>query len=77
MVERFILPTVYTNGMNKTTKNMLPKMIASQILMEYGVRLDSQVLKMLVEERMRYEIPEQRWNEIVEEISQVSGMVMV
>lgn len=63
--------------MNKTTKNMLPKMIASQILMEYGVRLDSQVLKMLVEERMRYEIPEQRWNEIVEEISQVSGMVMV
>jgi len=56
--------------------NIVPKLIISQIFMEYRVRLESSVLKMLVEERMKYEIPMERWNKIVEEVSEVSGMII-
>ena len=64
---------MYRYSMNK---NIFPKLVISQILQEYGIRMESSVLKMLVEEKMRYEIPDKRWAEIVQEISLVSGMIM-
>jgi len=56
-------------------KNQLIKMIATQTLVEYGIRMSSDELKMLVNEKMNYEIPQNRWNQVVQEISEVSGMV--
>jgi len=37
--------------------------------------MSSDELKMLVNEKMNYEIPQNRWNQVVQEISEVSGMV--
>ena len=56
-------------------KNQLIKMIATQTLVEYGIMMSSDELKMLVNEKMNYEIPQNRWNQVVQEISEVSGMV--
>lgn len=57
-------------------KNILPKLVISQIFIEYGIRIPNSTLKMLVEDRMNTQIPAKRWNEIVNEVSQVSGMIM-
>jgi uncharacterized protein YpuA (DUF1002 family) len=55
--------------------NQLIKMVVTQTLVEYGIRMTSDELKMLVDEKMNYKIPQNRWNQVVEEISEVSGMI--
>lgn len=55
--------------------NQIIKMIATHTLVEYGIRMTSEELKMLVSEKMNYQIPENRWNQVVQEISKVSGMI--
>lgn len=56
-------------------KNQLVKMVATQTLVEYGIRMSSDELKMLVDEKMNYEVPQNRWNQVIKEISEVSGMI--
>jgi hypothetical protein len=55
--------------------NQLIKMVTTQTLVEYGIRMTSDELKMLVNEKMNYEIPENRWNQVVAEIRETSGMI--
>ena len=57
-------------------QNQLPKLVATQILTEYGIRMEANTLKILVEERMNYEIPTERWNQVIQEIKEASGMIM-
>jgi len=55
--------------------NILPKAVITQILCEYGIAMTNSTLRMLVEEKMG-PIPTERWNQIVKEISEVSGMIL-
>lgn len=56
------------------TKLVLRSVIA-QILLEYKIRMTSEELKILVEERMRREVPMDIWNNIIKEITQDTGMI--
>ena len=55
--------------------NQLIEMVATQTLVEYGIRMTSDELKMIVNEKMSYEIPAKRWSQVVAKISEVSGMI--
>lgn len=57
--------------------NQFIKMVATQTLVEFGIRMTSDELKMFVSEKMNYEIPDNRWNQVVKEISEVSGMIIL
>jgi hypothetical protein len=60
---------------NKITDDEFTKLIAIHVLTEYGIRITSDELKMLIKGRVRFEIPTIRWKRIMSEISSVSGMI--
>ena len=62
--------------MTKIINNTFPKLVTAQILTEYGVRMEKDTLKLLVEDRIGVEVPTERWNQIVEEIKMDSGMII-
>ncbi len=52
------------------------KVVAISVLTDYGIRMESSELKMLTEQKMDIEISIARWNQVVKEISQMSGMII-